>query len=62
MFEKILDTDYIESWNGEWKNQKKELIKRYEKRFNKKVNVKRMKSDTKGLRAFYVIEKGDLKI
>ena len=54
--EKILECEYIDN-NRRWEIQKKELLERYSKKYNNiKIAVKRVKSDTKGLRCYIVYE------
>lgn len=55
MFDKILECEYIDSCT-KWEIQKKELLERYTKKYNKKIKIKRVKSDTKGLRCYIVKE------
>ena len=55
MFDKILDCEYIDNLTR-WEIQKKELLERYTKKYNKKIKIKRVKSDTKGLRCYIVKE------
>lgn len=56
MLDNILECEYIENF-GKWEIQKKKLFEKYEKKYsNKKIRVKRVKTDTKGLRCYIVEE------
>ena len=51
-----IDTNYIEA-RGNWIEQKKELLETYERGYSekyKRIRIKRMPSDTSGLRNFIV--------
>ena len=49
----VIDSDYDDS-RRPWEEVKKEIINKYEKKGYKNVSVKRAKTDTKGLRMYYV--------
>ena len=49
----VIDSDYDDS-RRPWEEVKKEIIKKYEKNGYKNVSVKRTKTDTKGLRMYWV--------
>lgn len=49
----VIDSDYDDS-HKPWEEVKKEIISKYEKKGYKNVSVKRAKTDTKGLRSYYV--------
>lgn len=53
----ILECEYISS-NEKWKNQKQKILEKYIKKgYNKNnIKIKRVKTDTKGLRC-YIVEK-----
>lgn len=57
---KLLDCDYIEGyWNSpSWKEQKIKLLERYSKKYPEyEIIIKRVKTDTKGLRCYVVYGK-----
>lgn len=56
MKEIVLDSNYIETFE-KWKVQKKRLLAKYNKMYGERYNnikIKRVKTDTKGLRCYYV--------
>ena len=57
--EKVLDSNYIETFE-KWETQKKRLLTKYIKQYEDRyTNIKiiRVKTDTKGLRCYYVYGK-----
>ena len=56
MKEIVLDSNYIETFE-KWEEQKKKLTQYYIKNYGEKyknIKVKRVATDTKGLRCYYV--------
>lgn len=59
MKEVVLDSNYIENFE-KWEIQKKRLLVKYIKQYGDKytnIRIIRVKTDTKGLRSYYVYGK-----
>lgn len=59
MKEVVLDSNYIEKYE-KWEIQKKKLLAKYNKQYSDRytnIRIIRVKTDTKGLRSYYVYGK-----